>query len=303
MDLFKTTVGVSKVTTINAKNYELATGKKEPYRQDKNDKISYYAVCPECDNPIQVVGIFKDTIESKRKPYGRHHKGSIPALAVYNEEDYLDCSYSNPNWENKSRYRPITSRVASQTLKILRDQFDRVIYLLSKQTNLKISQKLAEKMLEQYLLEEGWRYREATINNLPWIFGQCSPAFPMFGRWIKKDSELHQAIERKCPNVMCAKVPETDYVQIKHANKEYIEVYFTFVNHQKKVEGEHLIETIDFWIYQDKPIGEDKETILKQTLTIETDYFLNLIQSSRNENYRNKNLLAFAKEHIHLEKE
>ncbi|MCS5465580.1 hypothetical protein NWO25_19660 [Enterococcus lactis] len=62
---------------------------------------SYYAICPECDNPIQIIGLYKETQESGRKPYGKHHKGTIPYLAKYSEEDYLECPFSNSKWKKR----------------------------------------------------------------------------------------------------------------------------------------------------------------------------------------------------------
>ena len=63
----------------------------------KNEKITYKAVCPACDNPIQIIGLFKREEEVKRKPYGRHTTIDLPGLTVYSEEDYLNCPYHNPN--------------------------------------------------------------------------------------------------------------------------------------------------------------------------------------------------------------
>lgn len=300
MKKFKIATGISPIYEISDKNYELQTGKKPPYRQNRNTSISYYAVCPECENPIQMVGIFKATDEAKDKTYGRHHKGTIPNLAKYNEDDYINCSYSNPQWKKSKKLRNRTSKVANQTLEILKMQFDRVIYLVSKQMGVKISVSLAEKMLKQYLAENGWLHREATLNNLPWLFVQCNPAIPLFGRYIVKDSELHQEINKKCPEVSFEKREGERFVQIVQdkKNKNYIRLYFTLCNYNKKVENDQLIETIDFWLYEDTPHGKPLKTIFSKELIMQTDYFNNLIQYNRKTDYRNQALLDISEKLI-----
>lgn len=55
------------------------TGGVAPWRRDGDKGPSYYAVCPLCDNPIQIVGLFRRQEESRsRRPYGRHHRGDVP---------------------------------------------------------------------------------------------------------------------------------------------------------------------------------------------------------------------------------
>ncbi len=83
MDQFKLKVGVAPAYQITRKNFEEQTLKKTPYVQKERNRISNYAVCPKCDNPIQIVGLQKNTSEAGRKPYGRHNKGSIANLATY----------------------------------------------------------------------------------------------------------------------------------------------------------------------------------------------------------------------------
>ncbi|EMF0115404.1 hypothetical protein OUS11_001986, partial [Enterococcus hirae] len=252
MDSFKTKVGFSKVYRITPANYEKQTKKRRPYVLEREGMDSYYAVCPECDNPIQIIGLYKETRESGRKPYGKHHKGTIPYLAKYSEEDYLECPFSNSKWKKTSGRRSTSSPLANRILLTLEEQFDRIIYILKKQTGLLINKKLAKEMLITYLKNEGWLYKEATLNNLPWIFGQCSPAIPLFGRMIQKNSELHQVIQENCPEVQFVPASfSSDYVQIKNQEGMFVTLYFTFLNHEKCVVEEEIHETMDFLVFRE----------------------------------------------------
>ena len=45
-----------KALMINEENFYLATRERKPYVVDSGGVKSFYAVCPECDNPIQLIG-------------------------------------------------------------------------------------------------------------------------------------------------------------------------------------------------------------------------------------------------------
>lgn len=275
MDIFKTKPGVSRVIKINEKNFTEATKQEPPYSIDnKRGGLSHYAVCPECDNPIQIIGLFKNTPESGRKPYGKHHPNSIPDLAEYNADDYEDCIYSNPKWrKDKVRRRP-NSKIEKKTLNLLREQFDRVIYVLSKDIGIHISANVAKKMLRIYIGEEGWRYRNATLNNLPWAFGETAPGLPLFGQSIIKDGELHKAIALKCPEVHFED-SFSNYVRIKNREGKFIDLSYVMYNHQKNVENDILHETIDLIVSRGRV--PNVQTIFHKTIEIRTEYFLNLL--------------------------
>lgn len=44
---------------INEENFYLATRERKPYVVDSGGVKSFYAVCPECDNPIQLIGLLR----------------------------------------------------------------------------------------------------------------------------------------------------------------------------------------------------------------------------------------------------
>ena len=298
MDTFKTRVGFSKIYRISPEIFERETGKRFPYVKKSSDTISNYAVCPECDNPIQLIGLYKQTKESGRKPYGKHHKYSISGLADYSEIDYMDCPFSNPTWKKTHGKKSKDSPLAKRLLELLSNQFDRITYLLNKQTGLYISYSLAEIMLDNYLVSEGWLFKEATVNNLPWLFAQCSPAFALFGKIVKKESPLYQALKDSSE---VSFVPSTflpDYVQVRNREQtQYLDLYITFLNHQKYVVNEEVTETMDFWVFKELANGE-KETIFIETLPIESTYFSNLALSTKYEQRRNKKMLEISKNKI-----
>lgn len=72
MDVFKTHVGEGKALMINEENFYLATRERKPYVVDSGGVKSFYAVCPECDNPIQSA-----CCDASRIPFPIAHMGGI----------------------------------------------------------------------------------------------------------------------------------------------------------------------------------------------------------------------------------
>ena len=60
MDMFKTRVGEARFIMINEDNFFTETGDRPPYRATgRNGSPVRYAVCPACDNPIVLVGLYR----------------------------------------------------------------------------------------------------------------------------------------------------------------------------------------------------------------------------------------------------
>lgn len=312
MDLFKTRLGAGRVYPINESAYTRATGMKFPYcLPNAKGGQSYFAICPQCENPIQIIGLYKNTIEGGQKPYGKHYNKSIPKLAAYHKEDYLNCPYSSPNWKKPTAKRPVESIVAKEILCLLRDQFDRVVYILSHDTEIQIGYNLARSMLQTYLGQEGWRYRAATLNNLPWIFGLSQKATPLFGRSILKNGELHKALNDQCPDVLFKESSlystssdqskGAKYVQISNQPNKYLNIHYLFYDYSARIVGstpadESLHETIKFWVYEGS--APNLKTLYIKELEIRTEYFLNLINLPATKAKRNENYLRIANELI-----
>lgn len=72
MYVFKAWPGRAESIVIGQEPYMRCTGGVAPWRRDGDKGPSYYAVCPLCDDPIQIVGLFRRQEESRaRRPYGR----------------------------------------------------------------------------------------------------------------------------------------------------------------------------------------------------------------------------------------
>ena len=93
MNVCKFSTGADEEFPIERDIFESKTYKQYPYYQisgssvtsSKNGNI-HFAVCPACDNPIQIMGLYKTN-----KPFGKHYPKTVPDLAEYNQEAYEYC--------------------------------------------------------------------------------------------------------------------------------------------------------------------------------------------------------------------
>ncbi|VXD06734.1 conserved hypothetical protein [Enterobacterales bacterium 8AC] len=285
MDVFKVSVETTQVYKITQENFDEATKKQAPWYQPVNGHEGWFAVCPACDNPVQIIGMIE-----RSKPFGKHFfpsQGavSVPLKGTVNREEYEWCPYASQNKTlTKSDKRRSDSMLAMLIKKTLIEQFDRVIYLLEKCIGMKISDALAEQMLRDYCSVEGWRYRGATQQNLPWTFAYMMQAKRLRGR-VFYDTGLIDELCHRRPDLICNEKRQIDV----RKPGTFCDLTFSFIKHRRHVEGHTLSETIEFNIANSK-----QKTVCSRVISFEDDYFLKLI-NSKDETYRKMHLIELAR--------
>ena len=287
MDVFKTKPGISESILINEENFTGKTKKREPYYVTKGDgKISCRAICPICDNPIQIIGLYKKEEECTVKPYGRHHKGYVKRLARYDQTSYENCPYSNPNYRNGNARRTPADPTGQALYRIMRDEFDKIIYILGNTIGIHISIGFAEKLLQSWKVNEGWRYYESTYANLPYMLLYAEPAYSMFGRILPRKGNIYPKLIQ-CGRNFAFEDHGESYVKIAQKHGKYLDATFYLGNHRYTQDGEHLTETYNLVIV------EGKEAIYEKEIEVEEEY-LDKLKFSWKDSERNKKLRDLA---------
>lgn len=142
---------------INEENFYLATRERKPYVVDSGGVKSFYAVCPECDNPIQLIGLLRRQQDSlPHRPYGRHIGHDVPGVAVYDEDAYLSCPFSDPGYWRTDRKRKPSNPTGQALYRIMRDRFDRVEYAWRESSGLLLGIKSLRRALTVWRNDKGW---------------------------------------------------------------------------------------------------------------------------------------------------
>ena len=266
--------------------FEKITDRKKPWYQGAGSprNKSQFAVCPSCDNPVQLVGLYINTPEA-RQPYARHTGKRIDGFPFFDPVRYKTCDHilaKQPRFSKEDKQPD--SPVARKILKIVKENFDRVIYIIRRDTGVNISRALAEKMLESYLGERGHLYRGATLTNIPWIVAYMSDSQSLFGQYIASNTELRQAIIKHAPKIALSKDD-----QIRGAEGHFAELDVCFIHHRFSKKDGDIIQTMKMRITK----GHQQQ-ICEQKITFDLKKFERLLCVPPKQAKRDQALLDLA---------
>lgn len=284
---FKLKLGLNEVFEITRINFEKQTLKKSPYRKKmKNNETGYFAVCPACNNPIQLIGLYS-SMEHTDHPYGKHYTRSIEGLAEYNAQAYYVCPYASHSYHiNPDKRKNKMTQYEKGLYYSLRENFDLCIYVLKKVTGIYISDRTAIQLLQNYLAAEGYMYYWATEYNLPWMLLYFGGEIKIYKRALEHNSPIWEHYMHR-RDVVLNQAAMKDY-DILIPKDEYIDDVITAILHERKVVDDEVEETLCMVISASKGKAEKKwEHILK----INECRFPALVNNAK---FRNKPLLEFA---------
>lgn len=298
---------------INTDNFTTHTGNKRPYVQKNNNTVSLYAVCPSCLNPIQIVGLAKKT---KVKPYGKHTGKDIGGLPEWNFQKYQYCPYAKPGTRiapNMDYDNTIIDEQAVELYNLSREQFDRIVYIMSKELGMRFSSEFLKKCIKTWCNNQFYTYPWLTEANLPYIFAYlCAGQYKIYGQSVYENTPIYNNLI-KHPDVNLQPIhnkkdEETGYFKITNKPGKFIQMETRFTNHvQRAVQGEELKESMLFCIDVIRNPGQKNEqyatTIHEQQIDFKETWFINMINNHKNNKKRDSYLLKLAgdnMENIHI---
>lgn len=281
MDVYKLKQGAGVIKKITKENFEEDTGLRAPYYSA--DRRSPAAVCPVCDNPILIIGLYE-----RERPYGKHHNKTIEGLATYNSYSYRGCLYANPFHRDTERKRSQEKTAKAELiLSTVVNHFDSIVALLTEETDIRFSMNLIRKMLTTYRVNNGCCYLYAHQANAPWAFVYLTWRNSIFGVQIEENSELRTALNKE-------KRIAFDNGRIVSADGKFLAVDYYFAGHCIKTRDGITNEYIDFIVVLDEN-GKDR-VIFSKTIKIDITKFSALINSERKQTERDRALLNLARE-------
>ena len=284
MFIFKLRPGESGCIDLTPLNFETATNKEAPYYMLNNKgAYSYYAVCPACNNPVVIVGLY-----GKDRPFARHHTHSVPRLTEYDADNFRCCPLANPGLTFPIELRLGVSDLSREIIRILRDNFDVVIKIIAQEVGIKISANMARKMLKQYLAASGYRYIRATLLNVPWAFARLIPANSLYMQYLYMDGPLYAAIREKIPIASFS-----DEGQLQAIGNGDLSFYFT--DHKVDAHNqESYVFVLAYRVERDAP----SQIIFKNQIIFDFGKFQRLISKDRKITESGQRLLSIASEII-----
>ena len=278
---------------INEENFEKYTKNEYPYRQFIDGKAKYYATCPECENPIQIRGLYKNDGNA----YGAHAGKNIDGLNPFIYENYINCPRSvKGTCLPKDKRKSITTEKDIRIYDTVRNYFDKAIEFAELKFGFRISNTLARELIEVYYASESWLYPHSTVNNIPFMLLYLHPSVNPYGLWIRKDNWLFSEI-KKIKDLTTESTKSDKYVALK--TTKYLHLTMMVWNHKcQETEDGELKEYVKLQICKDisnTGFPEWVELLDKKIPIIENE-FVRFINSPNSLKYRNETLSGYAKE-------
>ena len=298
MKRFKVLPGRYKPHDISQENYEKYIGKDKKYfrKADSakgNDR--HYAVCPACDNPIQLIGLYAP-IEGGRDPYGKHVNIDLPGVAKYSEFQYHICPYSKPNHGDLPREFALDeiSDLHIEIYNTVRDYYDKIVYMMESILGARISKRVAEQLLDGYLSAKGYVYYYATLYNIPWMVLYMQGRRTLYRSVLEDDGELARYFEATDDIELVPVDSDGKFVQMKEKRPAFYQ--YMLLHHRRGIENDEVHETVQVIVLRRDDIDDQKwEYVHKYDLDINEYRFPALIASAKALEYRNDDLLEIAK--------
>lgn len=226
--------------------------------------------------------------------YARHVPKSILGLATYRDAAYHNCPLAAKNRihvDKNTRKIDDADDVSRKILATLEEHFDRVIYVLQKSIGIIISQKLAENLLDDYLAEEGYRYKYASLLNIPWMFAYMSTSKSIVGRIIR-DEDMKKAI--------LANVQHADFSgeQLVRKGKEFLQVNMYFTGHTIQPKERTVEESMRMMI---SVPGKEKPTVIyEKRIVFDFEEFQYLLEIPEGKGLRRQEFLDAARKKLEI---
>lgn len=270
MNIFSLVDSPNSPIHLSTQNYEKNTAKIWPDVQEINGATKYFALCPQCHNPVSLVNPFYQITESGLF-YAKHVKHDVTGIALYNEEKYRSCPLHNPvRFDSQQKREPGT---VSNEIKNIFHQHTEVIFRVAEMTSgIDFSYSVKESMMKSFGHDEGYRYRAIHKFNLPVGFLYMTNGQDIYGCYAK-NIEIIKSIN-KSHNFQ---IGDKGYIFRRNKNYKTRLILF-FSEHKFPSQNTDNKETIMLNIAEKTGTGtDDKKIIHREIIEYTNDFFHNWI--------------------------
>ena len=194
----KTIAGIE----LTEQNYVDETNLNKPYVQGD----SYFAICPECDNPIQIIGLFGT--EKDIDLYAKHvtdFQGKLSKIATYNDIRKQICKYYTGR-RCKDPFEIIErDEIDTFFCKTMRDEFDKVVYHWEILTGIKLGKATAKKWLERWIRKRLYFLDFCTSSTLSISLHCAVEPENLIKRWVRVGSDIEQYLSNELSDLVVLK--------------------------------------------------------------------------------------------------
>lgn len=237
----------------NTNGYELTreifiekTHKSPPFYQDPNRyKTLYFAICPACNNPIQIINLFSTQYEEENTGrinlHGRHYKNNVKGLPPYLEQNYENCPLHNPVAFRMKVVRK-NEKINEEICNIVENNKSQIYANIREITGVLLSSKKLNQVIDDYIVAKHYCYTYTNKYNIPYSILYTSKAINIFGQKVDDvgiGQRIYEAIQNKCTYI------KFTYGRIHKNIDDYVELNMIVANHRIKGSKQYMTVRIE----------------------------------------------------------
>ena len=170
MDVFAIEKG--KALKLSVDEFEKQTCHDYPYyRTNKDKRLSLYALCPECGNPIQIVNMYGEemmqNVTHKVTLYGKHTGRAVEGFPYWNEAEMKNCSLYKPSPLGNTEIRTKTKE-SEEIKEIIEKNWRRIKQDIRGIVGVNIPNSVMEHMYEVFMESHAYSYKAVNKYNIPY---------------------------------------------------------------------------------------------------------------------------------------
>ena len=290
MKVFKTKASNDTYSiSLTEENYQEATKLLPPYVQE----CSYFAVCPECNNPVQIVGLFCENRDVEL--FAKHLSSKnikLEKIAIYNENNKKNCKYFTGRKCDNPFEHVIKGDLEKTLCKVMRDNFDKVVYHWEVLTGIKLSNVKARAYLRDWIEWKTFRCTYCTSSTLSVSLKCARELTNLIGIWVKCDSPLFIYISQDLEGLFYLEDTNSPKWKKIQRNGKYASLDFNFLPYYNRTTSKNgSIERMTMQVLSRYGDQVERKEI---NLNIESGYWDNILNMKSW--IPNENLLQIAKE-------
>lgn len=173
---------------LTRENYIGITHKNFPFYQNtKKYKNPYFAICPACNNPIQIINLYGEQYEEEHTGrttmHGRHFTRNVDGLPIYNEENYDACPLHNPIAFRVRRIRENTL-INEEIKELIQNNRNKIAADIRKITGILLKNERINSIIDDYIAAREYCYTHTNKYNIPYSILYTREAINIFGQRI-----------------------------------------------------------------------------------------------------------------------
>lgn len=270
MDVFAIEKG--KALKLSVDEFEKQTYHEYPYYRTKKDKkLSLYAICPECGNPIQIVNMYGEemmqNVTHKVTLYGKHTGRAVKGFSYWNEVSMKNCSLYKPSPLGNTEMRTKTEE-SEEIKKIIERNWGKIKQDIRSIVGVNLPNCVMDHMYKVFMESHAYSYKAVNKYNIPYAMLRYQKAISIYRIYLF-ESSMSEIVKDKINNnskyfdILDKKIKRKEgghyYLGIyltkyqRKENKQYIHMVVYETNGDEK-EGRYIIleERIEMksWIYK-----------------------------------------------------